>query len=301
MGYADPQYALSLHEFGEPRHLPRCGGWILVRSIPGTTYKDAMGCYPLFACLDWTKLHEDLEQVSSDLVSIALVTDTFGRLNLSYLESYFDLVQPFKTHFVADLNLPLESFVHKDHRYYARKSQKIMDIEVHCQPSQYLVDWMKLYDNLISRHHIKGVNTFSRKCFDIQLKIPGMVMFLGRREGEIVGATLVMIHDQEAYAHLSAYSNEGYRIRASYGIHWKALVYLQEQGIRFFDGGGSAGINENPSNGLSIFKKGWSNAIRMVYFCGRIFDRQKYESVCQRYQVGNVNYFPAYRAGEFRT
>ncbi len=37
----------------------------------------------------------------------------------------------------------------------------------------------------------------------IQHNIPGMVMFLGRREGEIIGATLVLIHDQVAYIHLS--------------------------------------------------------------------------------------------------
>jgi hypothetical protein len=86
LGYTDPRYALSLQEFGEPLELPRCGGWILVRSIPGTPYKDAMSCYPLFACRDWTKLHEDLEQVGEDLVSLTLVNDPFSVVMPEYLE-----------------------------------------------------------------------------------------------------------------------------------------------------------------------------------------------------------------------
>ena len=46
IGYAHPDYPLSLKESGEPYELPRCGGWILIRPIPGTIYEDAMGCYP---------------------------------------------------------------------------------------------------------------------------------------------------------------------------------------------------------------------------------------------------------------
>lgn len=300
-GYMHPQYAYSLREFGEPRELPRCGGWVLVRAIPGTPYKDAMGCYPLFACRDWTKLHEDLEQVCSDLVSLALVTDPFSAAAPAYLEQFFDLVQPFKTHYVADLTHPLKSFVDKDHRYYARKSLKTMDVEVCLQPGKYLDDWVRLYDNLIVRHNIKGINAFSPECFGIQLNIPGMVMFVGRRDGEIVGANLAMIRDQVAYTHLSAYTSEGYVIRASYGIRWEALVYLFEQGIRYVSLGGTAGVKEDPRDGLARFKRGWNNDRRTVYFCGRVFDRQKYESICQQYQISEVDYFPAYRGGEFST
>lgn len=299
IGYAHPRYALSLQEFGEPLELPRCGGWILARPIPGTPYKDAMGCYPLFACRHWTKLHEDLEDVGSDLVSIAIVTDPFSGIAPAYLEQCFDLVKPFKTHYVVDLSYPLNSVVSKVHRKNARRSLEVMDVEVCFQPAQYLNDWIRLYDYLISRHNIKGINAFSPKCFEIQLNMPGMVMFLGRRGGEIVGANLVLIHDQEAHYHLGAYTNEGYRIRASYGIFWQMLIYCQEQGIRYLSLGGAAGIEGDRNDGLARFKRGWSNDRRMVYFCGRVFDREKCEFICRQYQIANVDYFPAYRAGEF--
>jgi hypothetical protein len=294
-GYADPSYALSLREFGEPRELPRCGGWIIVRPIPGTPYKDATGCYPLFACRDWSKLHEDLEHVGSDLVSLVLVADPLSGVAPGYLEQCFDLARPFKTHYVADLSHPLKSFVGKVHRKNARKSLEAMDVEICRQPAQHLDAWIRLYDNLISRHNISGINAFSPECFERQLNIPGMVMLLGRREGEIVGATLLLVQGQAAYFHLSAYTGEGYKIRAAYGTHWKALEFGYEQGIRYFHLGGPAGTKEDPKDGLADFKRGWSNDQRQAYLCGRVFDRQKYEALCQQRQLAGTGYFPAYR------
>lgn len=296
LGYAHPQYALSLREFGEPRELPRCGGWILVQQIPGTPYKDAIGCYPLFSCKDWTKLHEDLEHVGSDLVSLALVIDPFSGVGPACLEKDFDIVKPFKTHYLADLNYPLKSFVNKGHHKNARNSLKKMNVAVCSQPVQYLDEWMKLYENLISRHNINNISAFSRKYFDIQLKIPGTVMFIGKQKNNIIGASIVIIRDKVAYAHLSAYSSEGYKIRASYGIKWKCLTYLNEQNIRYLDIGGMAGTKEDPSDGLAQYKRGWSNEQRIVYLCGRVFDRKKYDYICQQYQIKNNDYFPAYRA-----
>jgi hypothetical protein len=299
MSYNHPLYAQSLREFGEPRELPRCGGWILARKIPGTPYTDAMGPYPLFSCHDWTKLHEDLDKIGSDLISLSLVINSFSGVALAQLEGCFDIVKLFKTHYIVDLSYPLESFVNKVHQYRARRSLKGMEVEVCLEPIQYLDEWVKLYNNLIKRHNIKGIQVFSPKSFEIQLRLPGMIMIVGKHEGAVLGAHLVMVQDDTAYGHLAAFSPEGYKIKASYGIYWMALKYLGDQGIQLYDMGGGAGMTENTEDGLSKFKKGWSNDRRMVYFCGRVFDRQKYDSVCQRSQVVKADYFPTYRVGEF--
>src|SRR5229473_8652620 len=96
-GYAHPGYAASLSEFGTPRLLPRSGGWILERRIPGCQERDAMGCYPLFACQHWSQLHADLDEIGSELVSVTLVTDPFGGYQEGLLRQCFpDQVVPFK-------------------------------------------------------------------------------------------------------------------------------------------------------------------------------------------------------------
>jgi len=97
-GYSHPAYAASLAEFGCPRALPRSGGWLLERPITDTPYRDAMGCYPLFACSDWSKLDLDLEELRGELVSVAIVADPFGEHDPEHLRKCFPtLVTPFKS------------------------------------------------------------------------------------------------------------------------------------------------------------------------------------------------------------
>ncbi len=295
VGYAHHRYAESLREYGEPRELPHSGGWILERPIPGTPFKDAMGCYPLFACRDWTRLSDDMKQVSSDLVSLVFVAEPFAEIP-SGLKEYFDLVTPFKTHYVADLSYPLERFVSRSHRNEARNSLKIMDIEICHKPAKYLDDWVLLYDNLITRHNISGISAFSYKSFEIQMETPGMIMALGRFGGKIVGATLALVRGNVAYAHLSAYSKRGYKINASCGILWRLFTYLRQQGVRYFDNGGAAGIKDDQRSGLAHFKRGWSNDRRTVYLYGRVMNRDTYELLCRRNNIAGTDYFPAYRS-----
>ena len=81
-GYLSPQYAESLREFGLPRLLPRSGGWILQRSIPGFAECDAMGCYPLSSCCDWSHLPEDLAELENEVVCLGVVPDPFDDFRL---------------------------------------------------------------------------------------------------------------------------------------------------------------------------------------------------------------------------
>jgi len=73
---------------------------------------------------------------------------------------------------------PIEILFKKNHRYNARKSMKNLDFEICDQPAQYIGEWTRLYENLIEKHHIKNISTFSRKCFELQLNVPGTLWFL---------------------------------------------------------------------------------------------------------------------------
>src|SRR5918998_5873384 len=128
-GYAHPAYAESLAEFGTPRELPRCGGWILQRQVPDFPYRDGMGCYPLFACEDWSQLRSDLESLSPELVTLSLVADPFGEHDLAYLRRCFDILSPFKRHFIVNLNYDANTFVSSHHRRYARKALREVRVE----------------------------------------------------------------------------------------------------------------------------------------------------------------------------
>lgn len=297
-GYSHAGYAQSLSEFGAPRPLPRAGGWLLERPIPNSDARDAMGCYPLFACRSWGRLHEDLTELGDELVSLTLVTDPFGDHDAEQLGRCFpDLVVPFKEHFVVDLERPLAETVSRHHRRYARRALAQVDVEVCTDPPGFLDDWMHLHAHLLERHQISGLRAFSRSAFAKQLALPGMVVLRGGHAGEPIGAQLWLLEGEVAYGHVLAFSEAGYRLGAPYALYWAALEHFVTR-VRFCDLGAAPGAAGDGSEGLLRFKRGWASGTRTAYLCGRIFDRPRYESLCRSTQAPASGYFPAYRAGE---
>jgi hypothetical protein len=295
-GYQHARYAASLSEFGAPRYLAKSGGWVLVRQISGTQYNDAMGCYPLFACDDWSKLSLDFDVLRNECVALSLVADPFGCYHVSDLRRCFtDRFFPFKEHFVVDLRSPLRGSVSKHHSYYAKRALRSLVIDRSDTPAQFLDVWTELYQCLIIRHRLTGVRAFSRQAFADQLSVPGIVMLRAIHNGETVSAHLWYIHQEVVHSHLAASSERGYELMASYALYWYALETFASS-ARWLNLGAGSGRESDP---LTRFKRGWATSTRSAFFCGRIFDRKKYNDVLLARQVAPSNYFPAYRRGEF--
>jgi len=300
-GYSHPGYAASLAEFGDPRALPRSSGWILERRILGTPYRDAMGCYPLFACRDWSKLDLDLEELRSELVTLTLVADPFGNHDPAQLGKCFPtLVTPFKEHLVTDLSRSPESFVATQHRRKAQKALERLDIECVEDACVFTDQWIELYAKLIQRHGIRGLTAFSADSFRAQLAVPGISMFRAISEHKTVGMTLWYADRDVAYYHLGAYSDLGYELEASFALFWHVLEYFSSHGLRWLDLGAGAGLSaKDGSDGLTRFKRGWATGTRTAFLCGRIFDHSKYEQAMRDRDINANDYFPPYRKGEF--
>jgi hypothetical protein len=292
--YVHPLYASSLSEFGQPLELPRCGGWLLRRQIQGADAIDATGCYPLFACRDWSRLGEEVERLEN-LVSLVLVTDPFGDFDLAELRRHFDDVRVFKPHYVIDLAASVEQIASRHHRYYARRALRRLEIEPQSRPADLLDEWTALYGVLVERKGLRGIQAFSRDAFGMQLAVPGALVLVARLGGELVGADWYYVDGPVAYGHLAAFSPEGYRVNASYALQWRAIELLAELGVRWLDIGGAPGVAEQPHDGLRRFKKGWATHTRPTYLATRVLDSRRYEEL-SRGAGGANGYFPAYRA-----
>jgi hypothetical protein len=293
-GYCHPRYARSLAEFGEPRELPCSGGWLLERVVPGSRDRDAMGCYPIFSTNHWPALGKDLADIGSRLVSVALVADPFGDYSRQQLSSWFDKVIAFKDHYVVDFSTAL--LVSKHHAYYARRAAAAVRIEAGPPPENFVAEWTPLYESLVRRHRLTGIKAFSRAAFELQLSIPGMVVFRAIENDLLVGAHLWYEQHDVAYSHLAAASERGYELNCSYAVYAAVVEYFRPR-VRWIDLGAGAGAAAR-QDGLSRFKAGWSNGARTTYFCGRILNPKRYDALVQEFQKQGVNYFPAYRAGE---
>jgi len=297
-GYAHGDYAAALGDWGVPRHLPSCGGWILLQPIKNTDLLDARGCYPIFACRDWPSLGKDLEALGQDIISLMIVADPFGNFELPELQRCFpDLCRYYKAHFVVDLSQPLDRTVSRNHARYARRAAEQVIVERCDDPARFLEDWVALYAQLVERHGITGISAFSRSSFRRQLVAPGLIAFRAIHEGETAGMVLYYVHGDVAYYHLGAYSEAGYRTRSSYAIFAHSLAYLARH-VRWVNLGAGAGVQGDSSDGLSRFKRGWATDTRDAYICGRIFDRERYDALVRSRDVADSEFFPLYRSKE---
>ena len=240
-GYGNQLYAQSLSEWGRPRELPQCNGWILERIIPGFSQVDAMGCYPLFSCQNWSKLKDDLDALESDLVSLALVTDPFGDYDANYLKRCFpDVVIPFKTHFVVDLTKHQNQIGKNRQRKHALNALKKVQIQVCKDPRNFVESWSMLYHNLIIQSQIEDIRAFSRLSFTKQFKVPGIVTLTAKYEGKIIGAHVYFLIDDVVHRHLGVIHPIGYEVGATYAMDCFSIEYFANQ-ANWLDLGGGAG------------------------------------------------------------
>lgn len=302
IGYRSARYAHSLSEFGLPVFLPASGGWVLEREIGATGDRDAMGCYPLFTCANWPALSSDLHATTDRFVSLSLVVDPFAPVSEADLRETFDVVLPFKEHFVIDAQRFDDASVSKHHRYYARRSLRALSVSREEQPATRLDDWCRLYGVLVNRHGLRGIKAFSRTSFAEQLCVPGLVMFLASGPNGPVGAHLWIVENQVAYSHLAAFDDAGYAVGAAYALYWEAIRTFRDQmraEVSWIDLGAGAGTTTDGTDGLTAFKRGWTPTTRTKFFCGRVLDRGRYDRLSEAAGTAGARYFPAYRFGEF--
>jgi lipid II:glycine glycyltransferase (peptidoglycan interpeptide bridge formation enzyme) len=126
-----------------------------------------------------------------------------------------------------------------------------------------------------------------------------MVALCARHAGEPVGMLLWYAVGKVGYYHLGAFNSQGYALHASFALFWRSFEVLAQMGVRWLNLGGGAGAAPGMGDGLADFKKGWSAYSRKVYFCGRVFQPDRYAQLSSASGHPANGYFPAYRRGEF--
>ncbi len=296
--YLHPDYVATFASQGTPRRLRHSGGWIIERRIPGSDRYDAMGPYPLFCCDDWRGLAADIDELrGSGLVSLALVVDPLSGATDGSRFTGFDIVRPFKTHYVTDLTIPPDEAISSHHRIRARRAFRELECDIPPCPLDHLDEWVGLYAHLVRRHNITGMRRFSVEAFRRMLVLPGTVLMRALRDGVIVGARMILIQGHVAHAHLAAFTETGYRLGASYLLNRAALDAFRGK-ARFINWGGGPGLAEADKSSLAHYKQGWATNQYTAHFLGAILDREAYTRLAGGEQASS-SYFPIYRDGEF--
>lgn len=298
--YLSAAYAETFGPGWEPLHLPATGVWVLRRSIPGTPYVDAMGCYPILPLpvdgdrAAWTAAWQADRAVLADagIVSLVAVTDVLLQPDRATLELAFDHVAPFKEHYVRDLTLREEHPYTRHHRYYVNRALRTCTVAPFTLTDR-LGEWCAMYDVLVERHGISGVQAFGPSYFAALAAVPGLVTLGAFVADELVSAHLWFRVGDLAYAHLAASSAEGYARRASYPIYDAAIRRFAASGAVALDLGGGAGAAA-ASAGLAQFKEGFATERRANSIVGIVVDRARYAELSGPAPASA--FFPAYRA-----
>lgn len=269
------------------------GEWrtaLLVRPIPRSDWRDALGCYPL-ALLDRNAdLKAGLEQLrAAKLVSVALVPDPLTGPSEKNLAAAFEICRPFKMHYAIDREAGAIRFS-TTHRRWIRKALRLCAIEP-VELRDTLGDWKRLYAHAVARHEISDVQNFAPSYFDALAKMPEVSAFAARNAGNIVAMALWVRSGNIAYYHLGASAPEGYEAQAMYGIIASAIDYFSDCGVLHL--GGAAGISGKEDDGLAYFKKGFANRAVEAYFCGACLDSDRYAILTKNRAA--TSFFPAYR------
>jgi hypothetical protein len=285
--YNSEAYARAFEGLAHPVALPGLGTWALQRPIPGSARHDAAGCYPLSVLPDPGRAASDFDLLRErGLVSLVLVADAFFSAPPEALRQCFDLVRPFKSHYVHDYARPFEYGRH--HRYETKRARAACEVAA-AELARHLPEWEALYRGLCQRHGISGLQAFSARYFERLAALPGLRSLAAWHEGELLGMHLFVVHEGVAYSHLAAFSARGYELRASYALNDAAIEHFRGQ--RSIDFGGGAA--DDPADGLAVFKRGFANRTQAFHLCGKVLDPQPYAELCAG--VAPSGYFPAYR------
>ena len=263
---------------------------VLLRSIPGSTWQDALGCYPLSVIDPHADLEAGLAELRElGLVSVALVPDPLLGPSVSQLSAAFEVCRPFKTHFVIDREASPVCFA-RTHRRMIRKARKDCTFGP-VALREVMGEWERLYAHTIQRHQVTGLQKFNPGYFRALAEMPEIVALAARKNDEIIAMILWVQSGGIAYAHLEGSSVAGYKTQAIYGIFDEANRYFAD--CRFLHFGGTAGLAGGAADGLAYFKRGFANREVTAYFCGSRLSPERYATLAGGRTEST--FFPAYR------
>lgn len=288
-GYASAAYVRALGQ--TPLPLGATGGHLIARTF--LDQSDLTGPYPVFSCRAWHNLAEAVETLPRGPVTLTLVADAFNALGEAGLAAIFPLCRRLHDHWVIDLASPPALS-----RHHAGKLRRAAPLRIEAGPADpaFGPAWAGLYANLVDRKDIRDARAFSAQSLTAQLSVPGAHLLTGWQDDTLLGADLYYLDGDRAYAHLSAYAPEGYARSVSYPMLAAALDYLKPMASVLNLGGAPAGP---AGRGIAAFKAGWTSMTLPSHLCGKVLDPAAYDRLAP--ESDPDGYFPAYRAGEFKT
>lgn len=290
--YATLAYANTQKHIGQPLYVPAWRTHVIVRSGDAQV-RDAVGPYPLACLAQESDLVRGLEWLrDAGMVSVVLVVDTLTGPPLASFKEAFPITRIFKPHYLVDPDAGAYA-PSKHHCYELRRADR-RKVETRPTPlREILGQWTALYDELIARHRVTGIQRFSRESFEALADCEGVSAVGAFIDGELCSCHIWVQWRGRVWSHLAATNALGYANGAAYAVYDWSIRHYSGQLINL---GGAAGIGSAEDDGLAKFKAGFANRQHPSHLCGAILDAATYHALCAERGIRESDYFPAYRA-----
>ena len=288
-GYASPDYLTALGQ--GPRAFGATGGWLMSRAIGTSGQTDLAGPWPIFTCTQWQDLGAAVQGLAAGPITLTLVSDPFAPLSRADFAAIFPICRPLHDHWIIDLTGPAQLSAHHRRKLRQTRAPRI----VAGPPTADLAEgWARIYAHLVAKKHITDARAFSAESLAAQLRVPGAQVVTAWDGETLLGVDLYYLDRGRAFAHLSAYSPQGYTASVSYPMLAAAMDHLRPRADTIDLGGAPAG----PAGpGIAQFKAGWTPQTRPSYLCGKVLDPAAYARLAPG--ADPAGWFPAYRSGEY--
>lgn len=290
--YATLAYANTLAHAGRPYHVQEWQSYVIQRDCTPHA-ADATGPYPLTCIAPGSAIGEGLERLRlAGMVSVTLVVDDLVGPPRAALAATFPLVRPFKTHYLVDASSgPYQPTAHHRHEI-RRAAQRGVEVRIVALPDV-LESWTALYESLIVRHRITGIQRFTGVSFAALVQCRGLTTVAAFIGQEMVSCHLWFEHDGYVWSHLAVSSERGYLNGAAYLVYDHSIRHFAGQVVNL---GGAAGTGDAAGDGLARFKAGFANRTHGALLCGAVLDQVTYDALSAERGTIMSEYFPAYRA-----
>ncbi len=271
-------------------------GW-LKRPIPETDTFDLAGPYPCLSVSDHRALADEVMSLrGTGAVSVVFVTSAFEESSVARDLARLTICRPFKTHYLVRFDRPWREHLSAHHaRELQRAARNGVEIRIFATNEGYADTFWPLYEVLIARHGIAGIQALGPQIVAAQFGLPGMLAIEAVLGGEVIASSIWAHDDREAHLHLHAQTERAYRLCAGYLLYEAALDHFSTR-LAQVDLGGAAGLADRMDDGLGRFKRGWSNAMAQTYLCGEILDEDCYRALTEARGAAHSAFFPQYRS-----
>lgn len=272
-------------------------GAVLSRPIPGTSLRDVLYPYPMFALLDEPQLLGALRALSAGgIVTATFVTDPLH--GIAPNPSEWNLARPWKDHLVVDNSIPGACSFSSKVRYYSNRASSKFGLRVEFveeDRARFLGTWLDLWGCLVGRHDLRGLKALSPNYFKTLFELKEVLLAVLSDSEEIHSIHIWILDGDRCYSHLHASDDQAYSASGNYLLYSAALSWMRDRGFRVCLLGSSSGAGTD--DGLFQFKKQFANSSAGNFLLGCITDGQAYGEMTGSTSYAG-GYFPAYREGE---